>query len=729
MTRTVPARSPQIDSRPAAKPVPASKRRVGLLGTGYIADWHAKALASVPGVALVAVCDALLPRAEAFARRFGVPAAFGSLDAMLASGSLDAVHVLLPPDLHFGAAERFVDAGIDVLLEKPMCTRAEDCEALVRRAEKRGVRLGVGHNFLFSEPYRRLRRDLRDGLLGPIHEVVITWHRELPQVTHGPFDAWMLREPGNVALEIGSHSVAHMLDLVGRPNQLRAWADDPVELPTGRTFHRRWSIDARCGRTAVELRFSFVPGFEEHLVHVRGALGSATADLLRDTYVLRHHRPVGDDFDRWAMIRAEARDLRRQSGRTLGRYLLSKLHLHPRGAPYGASIAGVLDAFHAPRPLDERIRGASGTEVIRVCEEVRRAAAVDPGGDQRTASTVAPLVPVAPAPRILVLGATGFIGRELVRQLASSGRPVRVLARSPSKLPPDLRTSLVEPVRGDLGSEADLRRAFQGIDCAYHLARSNARTWAEYQRDEIETTRRVAEAALEAGVKRFVYTGTIDSYYAGAGAGTITEGTPLDPRIARRNLYARAKAVSEEILAGMHRTRGLPLVVFRPGIVIGRGASPFHWGVGMWWHGSVCQVWGRGENPLPLVLVEDVARALVAALDAPGLEGESFNLVADPCLTAQDYLDALDRHGSFRIRRQPTPVARFYATDLAKWLVKVAVRHPDRRFPSWRDWESRTQRARFDCTRAKVRLGWRPVSDRQTLIRRGIEEPLDDLLR
>jgi nucleoside-diphosphate-sugar epimerase len=127
--------------------------------------------------------------------------------------------------------------------------------------------------------------------------------------------------------------------------------------------------------------------------------------------------------------------------------------------------------------------------------------------------------------------------------------------------------------------------------------------------------------------------------------------------------------------------------------------------------------------------VEDVARALVAALDAPGVEGESFNLVADPCLTAQDYLDALDRHGRFRIRRHATPITRFYAADLAKWLVKVAVRHPDRRFPSWRDWESRTQRARFDCTRAKARLGWRPVSDRQTLIRLGIEEPLDDLLR
>ena len=49
-------------------------------------------------------------------------------------------------------------------------------------------------------------------------------------------------------------------------------------------------------------------------------------------------------------------------------------------------------------------------------------------------------------------------------------------------------------------------------------------------------------------VQRLIYTSTIDSYYAGAKAGTITETTPLDPHIAWRNLYARAKAESEELL-------------------------------------------------------------------------------------------------------------------------------------------------------------------------------------
>ena len=82
-----------------------------------------------------------------------------------------------------------------------------------------------------------------------------------------------------------------------------------------------------------------------------------------------------------------------------------------------------------------------------------------------------------------------------------------------------------------------------------------------------------------------------------------------------RNYYARAKALSEQVLMELHREQGLPVVIFRPGIVIGRGGSPLHWGIGMWSFDAVCQLWGRGTTPLPLVLVEDVASALVAALE------------------------------------------------------------------------------------------------------------------
>jgi nucleoside-diphosphate-sugar epimerase len=530
------------------------------------------------------------------------------------------------------------------------------------------------------------------------------------------------------------------------------------------------------GRTAVELRFSFVPGFSEYTIHVRGSLASATVDFERNTYTKDEHRPEDPDFENYSMLVSRAKSLKQQALRTLAKYVKAKLPLGERGNPYGASIARAMDAFYAPGPLDERVEGRFGARVIRVCEklgelaELRSAAfiaadlkgqdfsragnaigstgALAPEGcfpivlsENIPFSAIRETAPfqsresaisrqpsgIRPATRVLVLGGTGFIGKELARQLIDLGYAVRLLVRSAAGVPVELQAATnLECMVGDLGNKEDLLRAMAGMETVFHLARANVKSWADYQELEIEATRRVAECALASGVKRLVYTGTIDSYYAGAGAGTITEETPLDAKIGQRNFYARAKAASEEILARMHRERALPLVIVRPGIVIGRGGSPFHWGIGMWWNDAVCQMWGAGRNKLALVLVEDVAAGLIAAMDTAGIEGRSFNLVGDPMLTAEEYLDALDRAGGIRIQRQATPIARFYLIDLMKWVVKVAVCHPERRLPSYRDWESRTGRAVFDCSAARTTLGWKPVEDRDELVRRGIEGPFKE---
>jgi predicted dehydrogenase/nucleoside-diphosphate-sugar epimerase len=693
------------------------ERRVAFLGTGYIADWHAQCIASVDGVKLAAVCDRILPKAQSLAGKYGVAGVYGSLEEMLSAEKLDAVHILLPPNLHFSAAKTILEAGVSVLLEKPMCDRADDCDALVKLAAERGLRLGVAHNFLFAPPYEQLRRDLRGGILGRIDHVTIMWNRPLPQTVFGPFDIWMLRDPRNIMSEVGSHSVAHMLDLVGEPEHLDAHASNAIELPTGKTFYRRWQVNAFKDRTAVELRFSFVPGFSEYGIHVRGSLASGTVDFERNTYTLQQHRPADPDFDSYGMITGQAKYLKQQARQTLKRYILSKLKLEKRGNPYGESIARAMDAFYAPVE-DDRVSGATGAKVIHICEAMAAAAKLP-----ATTSAAAPAQSERRKARILVLGGTGFLGKEVVRQLVASRESVRLLVRSAASLPSDVR-AVVECQTGDASNKQDLLHAMEGVECVIHLARANVKSWADYKEYEVEATRKVAECALQAGVARLLYTGTIGSYYAGARAGTITEATPLDQ--SSPNFYARAKRESEALLMQMHRTQGLPVVILRPGIVIGRGGSPFHWGVGMWWHDSVCQIWGAGKTKLPFVLVQDVARGILAAIEMPGINGQSFNLIADPCLSAQEYLNELDRCGGMRIQRHATPILRFYLIDMLKWVVKMAVRHPDRQMPTYRDWEGRTASAYFDCTAAKTTLGWTPVTSREELVCLGIEEPLKE---
>jgi nucleoside-diphosphate-sugar epimerase len=163
--------------------------------------------------------------------------------------------------------------------------------------------------------------------------------------------------------------------------------------------------------------------------------------------------------------------------------------------------------------------------------------------------------------------------------------------------------------------------------------------------------------------------------------------------------------------------------------VIGRGGNPFHWGVGRFSE-DICEVWGEGHNKLPLVLVGDVAAGLVNAINAPDIEGRSFNLIDAPLLTATEYLGELQRLTKYPLRVIPTPIARFYLSDLVKWVVKMAVRHPDRiRVPSYADWESRTQKAVFNCDQTRAELNWAPASNRQRMIDEGIGVALEPWLK
>ncbi|MFH1111374.1 MAG: NAD-dependent epimerase/dehydratase family protein [Planctomycetota bacterium] len=699
----------------------------GILGTGFIASYHVAALRRLPGVRLTAVCDVNASRAQAFARSHGVPKVHVSLEALLASHELDVIHVLTPPDTHFAAARCALAAGVHAFMEKPMCTTAEDCHRLEELAAARELCLGVSHNFLFYPIYERLAGDLRSGRLGRPDHISIVWNCELGPLRSGPFDSWMLRDPRNVMLEVGPHSVAQMFDLVGPPDRMIVRATDSVELPGRRRFYRRWRVLADCGTTGVDMRFSFGPGFPERFVHLRGSLGTGTADFGHNTYVAACYSRYGDDFARFQRATTTARELRMQARRNLRDYALSKLGLSDRGNAFEYSIMRSVSAFYAGlgKSSDDRQGGRLGCAVVNQCIRIGEAAEVEhpmAGVTRRDAETV------RRAPYILVLGGTGFIGRELVGQLLRAGHSVRLMTRHADGVPFDVEDRDLQIVEGSLLDDGDTGRAVHGMRYVFDLARGAGKRWSDYYEQDVLAAERVGRCCLREGVQRLIYTGTIASYYTGAGAGTITERTPLDHRLVRRDHYCRAKGMAEQLLMRMHRERGLPVVIFRPAIVIGRGGNPYHWGIGMWTDGGVCQMWGEGRNKLPLVLVEDVATALIAGMETPDIEGESFNLASRPMLSAREYVFELERHAGVKLQVFHTPIRRFYCMDVFKWLVKVAVGHRDRRRPSYRDWESRTGKAVFDCSKAVTRLGWRPTEDRDDLVNRGIRVPLDEML-
>ena len=296
----------------------------------------------------------------------------------------------------------------------------------------------MSHNFLFSPPYERMLADLERGVFGRLDQVDVIWNRPLGQIQGGPFGGWLFNEPRNVLLEVGPHSCAHIVHLLGGlPDRIESEGTDPVRLPTGHTAYRRWEAHGTKGRTTIQLRWSFGDGYPEHYLHIRGTSASAIVDFDLDTYTVRE--PFRDllDVDRFAMSVRAAKDSAAQADRharlvrareggapVRGRALPGQHHprgrgLLPRtaGRARQARFAPARDRGRAARRDDRRQRppGARGSGPPGFGAAVDRAHG---DGVQRS-----------PVATVLVLGGTGFIGRALVRRLRSQGYGVRVLAR------------------------------------------------------------------------------------------------------------------------------------------------------------------------------------------------------------------------------------------------------------------------------------------------------------
>ena len=706
--------------------------RVAILGAGYISEFHIAAIRRMADTELVAICDVNQALADQTARSFGIPKVYGSLEAMLATETLDVVHVLTPPQTHHVTATMIAKAGVDVFIEKPLCHTVAASQKLRAVAVESGSVIGVGHNFLYYPIYEKLVEDVRSGRLGQIDQVEIVWNKYLGQVRGGPFGAFMLAAPTNILFEVAPHSFAHALHLIGMPERLNVDVRDKVELPTGKPFYRKWDINGSVGDTSVRLRFSFIDGYPEHYIHVRGTNAVAHVDFEHNTYTVLEHTPYLLDADHLLNVLKPAKDSSKQAVRSVGTFVASKMKLTKEVQPYGESISRAVESFYTTRSstLDERVSAALGESSVQFAELVALGSGLTVAS-ATTTPTVSAVVTAADVPTstVLVIGGTGFIGQALVRKLREAGHGVRMLSRNPNSCPPELRALGVEVVKGDLIDGDSIDAALTGISYVYHLGKGVGKTWAEMLATDVEPTERLGELCVKHGVTRLLYTSSIAIYAAGERNGTITESTPASVGMARVAPYSRSKVENEKRLMDLHGTKKLPVVILRPGVVLGAGGSPYHWGIAAWPYTSVCNLWGDGENKLPIVLVDDVADALVLALDKPGIDGQSYNLVSKPCISANDYLDEMERTAGIKLRRFPVAAWRLFAASSGKWAIKKVGRDPEAFFPSYDDCDGRSLAATFDASKAETELGWKPETDRNVILAKGVTDPVKHYIR
>jgi predicted dehydrogenase len=124
-----------------------SKLRIAVIGVGHLGQHHARLLATMDDVELVGVVDTKPGRAEDVATKYGSHPFMSAPEVL---GRVDAVCVAVPTSSHVAIAMPFIDAGVSVLVEKPIAASVDEADRLVEAADRRGVTLAAGHTERFN---------------------------------------------------------------------------------------------------------------------------------------------------------------------------------------------------------------------------------------------------------------------------------------------------------------------------------------------------------------------------------------------------------------------------------------------------------------------------------------------------------------------------------------------------------------------------------------------------
>ena len=318
--------------------------------------------------------------------------------------------------------------------------------------------------------------------------------------------------------------------------------------------------------------------------------------------------------------------------------------------------------------------------------------------------------------RVLVTGATGFIGGNLARLLWHRGYQVRALVRSGS-ITLTIDGTGIEPVPGDILDRDSVLHAAQGCEAVFHCAASYtfwSRDPKAVYRTNVEGTANVLAAATQAGASRLVYTSTVSTIGLSNGQ-SATEDSPLDPRHLSGH-YKKSK-YQAELLALKASPNGIPVVVVNPTTPVGP------WDVKPTPTGRMVLDFLLGRIPayldtgMNLVDVEDVALGHIFAMEL-GQPGQRY-LLGNRNVTLKEVFTMLQQATGLSAPRWRAPYWLVMGAGYLDQFVEGGLLHREPRIPLEGIKVSRVPMY-VNCEKAVIELGL-PQSPVETALEKSIE--------
>jgi nucleoside-diphosphate-sugar epimerase/predicted dehydrogenase len=690
---------------------------------------HISALQEIQGLEIVAVCDRDQWRAREIADLAGSAKAYSDLANLLQEEHPDAVHVLTPPETHAELAIQAMEAGCHVLVEKPMALSLQKADSMIAAARQNQVTLCTNHNYLFNPSIMKARQLVERGAIGQV--VYVNSYYGLSG--EGNADAgsasrshWSWRLPGGAFTDFLPHLIYLQLAFLKKVNSVAGVTvvqeDKEAEPATELTALLQGS--SASGTMAISMRTKPYAKF----VDIYGTKGIIHADLVREVCTIHRHMALPRMLSKLIYNLEDSVQLASGTAINMANVALGRLKNYP-------GLHRLVCEFYASLQNDREppVPAEEGRKMVEVLEMVWAKSQAQPSRMATTASTSAPMNPKTDAERtvakkgmpgkVLVTGATGFLGHRLVAALSRCNVDVVALVRDQSRVSLDLERQ-AKLVCGDVRDPASLKAAMQDVAVVYHCAAiaTNKASWSAHCETNVRGTETLLQEALEAGVQRVIHVSSVVVYGLNQPPhnGLIDESAPYAQNPDRWAHYMRSKIAADTLALRYWREAKLPVTVLRPGILYGpRGGRPIGRGLGQL--GSVCLMIGSGRNLLPYTYVDNAVDCLLLAAISPEAIGQAYNVVDEPQVSELDVI----------LQRREITGERSILVPLPPFLLCVMAR-----LLEWKNSLSRCEvppkatryvilsacaDIHYDTRKARQQLGWQPAVTLEEGLRRTLD--------
>jgi nucleoside-diphosphate-sugar epimerase len=259
--------------------------------------------------------------------------------------------------------------------------------------------------------------------------------------------------------------------------------------------------------------------------------------------------------------------------------------------------------------------------------------------------------------RVLVTGANGFVAQALLPCLLAAGHDVVGLVRRLPAEPLDDRIAW-KPA-GELADVVDWSGWLTGVDVVVHLAgrahvgrEAPTAAAAAFRRGNVEVSERLANAAVAAGVKRFIFLSSVKAAGERSTAQPFADGMTEHPEDA----YGQSKLEAEHVLEGIAEVHGMSLLILRPPLVYGPGVKANFRALMNWVAAGWPLPFASIDNCRSLLFVGNLVDAICSTLMRIEVRGAHF-LSDDECLSTPELVRRLAHHMGHKVRLFPFPTA------------------------------------------------------------------------